>query len=190
METVTDFIFLGCKIMADCDCSHEIRRHLLLGRKAMTNLDSVLKSRDNTWLTTVYISKAMVLPSSPVWICELDHKEGWELKNWCFQRRSKLSILKEIEPEYSLEERMLKLKPQYFGHPMWRANSLEKILMLGKTERSWDQHHWHSYGTSFWLWLEPHHQFSWISNWQTTDHGTSWVLLLCEPIPYTKCLGR
>ena len=134
METVTDFIFLGSKIMADCDCSHEIRRHLLLGRKAMTNLDSVLKSRDNTLLTTVYISKAMVLPSSPVWICELDHKEGWELKNWCFQRRSKLSILKEIEPEYSLEELMLKLKPQYFGHPMWRANSLEKILMLGKTE--------------------------------------------------------
>ena len=85
METVTGFIILGSKIMADCDCSHEIKRHLFLGQKAMTNLHSVLKSRDNTLLTKVYISKAMVFPSSPVWIWELDHKESWELKNWCFQ---------------------------------------------------------------------------------------------------------
>ena len=76
METVRDFFFLGSKITAYADCSHEIKRHLLLGRKSMTNLERVLKSRDNTLLTTVYISKAMVLPSSPVWICELDHKEG------------------------------------------------------------------------------------------------------------------
>ena len=84
METVTDFIFLGSKITADGDCSHEIKRHLLLGRKAMTKLDSVFKSRDLTLPTKVHIVKAMVFPSSHVWMCELDHKEGWEVKNWCF----------------------------------------------------------------------------------------------------------
>ena len=84
METVTDFIFLGSKITADGDCSHEIKRRLLLGRKVMTNLDSIFKSRDITWPTKVRLVKAMVFPSSHVWMWELDHKESWALKNWCF----------------------------------------------------------------------------------------------------------
>ena len=84
METMTDLIFLGSKITTDGDCSHEIKRHLLLGRKAMTNLDSVLKSRDITWPTKVHIMKAMAFPSSSVWIWELDDKESWAPKNWCF----------------------------------------------------------------------------------------------------------
>ena len=84
MEAVTDFIFLGSKITADSDCSHEIKRHLLLGRKAMTNLDSILKRKDITLLTKVHTGKAMIFPIV-VWMCELDHKEGWELKNFCFQ---------------------------------------------------------------------------------------------------------
>jgi len=83
MKIVTDFIFLGCKITADGDCSHDIKRPLLLGRKAMTNLDSILKSRDTTLLTKVYLVKAMVFPVV-IWMWELDHKEGWALKNWCF----------------------------------------------------------------------------------------------------------
>ena len=146
METISDFIFLGSKITADGDCSHEIKSRLLLGRKAMTNLDSILKSRDITLLTKVSIIKAMVFSSSHMWIWALDHKEGWAPKDWCFwtvvlertpespldSRRSNQSILKEISPEYSLEGLMLKL--QYFGHPMQTADSLEKTLILGKTE--------------------------------------------------------
>ena len=84
MQTVTDFIFLGSKITADGDCSHETKRHLLLGRKAMTNLDSVLKNRDNTLLTKVHLVKAMVFFSSNVQVWDMDHKEGWVQKNWCF----------------------------------------------------------------------------------------------------------
>ena len=148
MATVTDFIFLDSKITADDDCSHELKRRLLLGRKAMTNLDSILKSRDITLLTKVYIVQAMIFSSSHVQMWELDHKEGWALKTWCFQivvlektwlpwtaRRPNQSILKEINPVYSLEGLMLKLKPQYFGHLMGRADSLEKTLMFGEDWR-------------------------------------------------------
>ena len=146
METVTDFIFLGSKITADGDCSHEIKRHLFLGRKVMTNLDSILKSRDVTLPTNVHLAKAMVFPVV-MYGCE-----SWTIKKakhwrtdafelWCWRRllrvpwtarRSNQSILKEINPEYSLER--LKLKLQYSGHLMWRTDSLEKILMLGKIE--------------------------------------------------------
>ena len=119
-----------------------------LGRKAMKNLDSILKSRDIIFPTKVHIVKAMFFSSSHVQMWELDHKEGWVLKNWCLWtvvlemtlenlldiRRSNLSILKEINPEYSLEGLMLKLKNQYFGYLMWRADSLEKTLMLRKIE--------------------------------------------------------
>ena len=142
-------IFWSSKITTDGDCSHEIKRWLLLGRKAMTNLDSVLKNRDITLPTIVYLIKAMVFPVVMYgWMWELDHKESWAPKNWCFwtvvlektlvspwtARRSNQSILKEISPEYSLEGLMLKLKFQYFGHLMWRTDSLEKTLMPGKIE--------------------------------------------------------
>ena len=148
METVTDFIFLGSKITADGDCSHEIKRPLLLGRKAMINLDSILKSRDITLPTKVYLVKAMVFPvvmygceSWTINKAERQRIDAFEL--WCWRRvlrvpwtsrRSNQSILKEISPEYSLEGLMLKLKLQYFGHLILRANSLEKTLILGKIE--------------------------------------------------------
>ena len=159
METVRDFIFGGSKITAGGDCSHEIKRHLLLRRKAMSNLDSILKSRDITLPTKVCLVKALVFPSSHVWMWELDHKEGWASKYWCFwavvlkktlespwtARRSNQSILKEISPEYSLEGLMLKLKLklQYFGHLMQRTDSLGKTPVLGKIEggrrREWQR---------------------------------------------------
>ena len=147
METVTDFIFLGSKISADGDCSHEIKRCLLLGRKAMTNLDSILKSRDITLPTKLCLVKAIVFPVV-MYGCERTIKkaERWTLdafELWCWRwllripwttRRSNQSILKEINPEYSLEGLMLKLKLQNFGHLMWRTDSLEKTLRLGKIE--------------------------------------------------------
>ena len=157
METVTDFIFLGSKITADGDCSHEIKRCLLLGRKAMINLDSILKSRDITLPTKVHLVKAMVFPVV-MYGCESWTIKKAELKNWCFwtvvlqkrvswtARRSNQSILKEISPEYSLEGLILKLKLQYFGHLMRRTDSVEKTLMLGKTEgrrrRGWERRRW------------------------------------------------
>ena len=139
---------LGSKITVDSDCSHEIKRRLLLGRKAMKNLESVLKSRDITLPTKVHLVKAMVFPAV-MYGCEC-----WTIKKaecrrtdafqlWCWRillivpwkaRRSNQSILKQISPEYSLEELMLKLKFQYFGHLIQRVDSLEKTLMLGKTE--------------------------------------------------------
>ena len=147
METVTDFIFLGSKITEDGDCSHEIKRLLLLGRKAMTNLDSILKSRDITFPTKICLVKAMVFPVV-MYGCE-----SWTIKKaecrricvfelWCWKRflipwtarRSNQSTLKEISPEYSLEGLMLKLKLSYFGHLIRITDSLEKTLMLGKTE--------------------------------------------------------
>ena len=148
MEAVTDFIFLGSKITADGDCNHEIKRHLLFGRKAMTNLYSVLKSRDITLLTKVHIVKAMVFPvvmyGCKSWtIKKAEHQRIDAFKLWCWkrllrvlwtERRSNPLILKEINPEYSLEGQMLKLKFQYFDHLMQRADSLEKILMMGKIE--------------------------------------------------------
>ena len=139
-ETVADFIFLGSKITADGDCSHEIKRCLLLGRKVMTNLDSMLKSRDIILPTKVCLVKAMVFPVV-MYGCE-----SWTIKKaecrriyafvlWCWTaRRSNQSILKEISPGYSLEGLMLKLKLQYFGHLMRRVDSFEKSLMLGKIE--------------------------------------------------------
>jgi len=148
VETVQDFILGGSKITADGDCSHEIKRRLLFGRKAMTNLDSILKSRDITLPTKVRLVKAMVFPVV-VYGCEswtikkAEHRRIDTFELWCWKRflrvpwtarRSNQSILKEINPEYSLEGLMLKLKLQYFGHLMGRANSLEKTLMLGKIE--------------------------------------------------------
>ena len=153
METVTDFIFLGSKITADGDCSHEIKRFLFLGRKGMTNLDSILKSRDITLPTKVCLVKAVVFrvviygcESWSIRKAERQRIDAFEL--WCWRRllwvpwtarRSNQSILKEISPEYSLEELVLKLKLQYFGHLMWRTDSVEKTLMLGKIEgrRRW-----------------------------------------------------
>ena len=146
MEKVRDFIFWGSKITADGDCSHETQRPLLHGGKAMTSLDRILRSRDITLPTKVHLVKAIF--SSHVWMWELDCKESWAPKNLCFwtvmlektlespldSRRSNQSILKEISPEYSLEGLMLKLKLQYFGHMMRRADSLEKTLMLEKIE--------------------------------------------------------
>jgi len=148
METVTDFIFLVSKITAYGDCSHKIKRHLLLGRKVMTNLDSILKGRDITLPTKVRLVKAMVFPVV-MHGCEswtITKAERWRIdafELWCWRRllrvpwtarRSNQSILKEISPEYSLEWLMLKLKLQYFGHLMGRNDSLEKTLMLGKIE--------------------------------------------------------
>ena len=148
METVTDFIFLGSKINSGGDCSHEIKRHLLPGRKAMTNLDGILKSRDITLPTKVHLVKAMVSPVV-MYGCEcwtIKKVEHWRLdafELWCWRRllrvpwtarRSNQSILKEINPGISLEGMMLKLKLQYFGHLMQRTDSFEKILMLGKIE--------------------------------------------------------
>ena len=148
METVTDFIFLGSKITADSDCSYEIKRCLLFGRKVMTNLDSILKSRDITLPTKVRLVKAMVFAlvmyGCGSWTLKKAERlrvDAFELR--CWRRllwvpwtagRSKQSILKEIGPGCSLEGLMLMLKLQYFGHLMWRTDSLEKILMLGRIE--------------------------------------------------------
>ena len=148
VETVTDFIMGGSKITADGDCSHEIKRLLLLGRKVVTKLDSIFKSRDMTLPKKVHLVKTMVFPIV-LYVCE-----SWTIKKaecqkidvfelWCWRRllgvpwtarRFNQSILKEISSEYSLEGLMLKLKLQYFGHLMQRTDSLEKTLMLGKIE--------------------------------------------------------
>ena len=148
MEIVTDFIFFGSKITADGDCSHEIKRHLLLGRKSMTNLDSILKSRDITLPTKVHLVKvtlfSLVMYGCESWTIKkakgqrIDAFELWYWRRllrvpWT-ARRSNQSILMEISPEYPLEGLMLKLKLQYFGHLMGRMGSLEKTLMLGKIE--------------------------------------------------------
>ena len=147
-ETVADFILWGSKNTADGDCSHKIKKCLILGRKVMTNLDSILKSRDITLPTKVHLVKAMVFP------VVMYRYESWTIKKaesrridvfelWCCRRlfrvpwiarRSNQSILKEISPEYSLERLMLKLKRQSFGHLMQRTDSFEKTLMLGKIE--------------------------------------------------------
>ena len=161
METVTGFILGGSKITADVNCSHEIKRRLLLGRKAVTTLDSILKSRDITLPTKVCVIKAVVFFPVVVYGCE-----NWTIKKaerqridafelWCWRRllrvpwtarRSSQSILKDISPEYSLEGLILKMKLQYFGHLMGRTNSLEKTLMLGKIEgrrRGWQRMRWY-----------------------------------------------
>ena len=148
VETVSDIIFLGSKITTDGDCSHEVKRRLLLGRKVLTNLDSIFKSRDITLPAKVHLVKVIVFPVF-MYGCE-----SWTIKKaarqrtdayelWCWRRllrdpwtakRSKQSILQEISPGFSLEGLMLKLKLHYFGHLMQRADSFEKTLMLGKIE--------------------------------------------------------
>ena len=151
VETVADFIFLGSKITVDGDCSHEIKRHFLLGRKVMTNLDSILKSREITLPTNIHLVKAMVFPvvmyGCESWIvkkAECRRIDAFQL--WCWRRllrvpwtarSSNQSILKKISPGCSLEGLMLKLKLQYFDHLVWRADSFEKTLMLGKIEGRW-----------------------------------------------------
>ena len=171
-ETVSDFIFLGSKITADGDCSHEIKRRLLLGRKVMTNLDSIFKSRNITLLIKVCLVKAMVFlvvmygcESWTVKKAECQRIDAFEL--WCWRRllrvpwtarRSNQSILKKTSPGCSLEGLMLKLKLQYFGHLMWRVDSLEKILMLGgmqeeKETAEDEMAEWHH-------WLDAH-EFEW-----------------------------
>ena len=160
VEAVSDFIFWGSKITADGDCSHEIKRHLLLGREVMTNLDSILKRRDITLPTKVHLVKAMVFPvvmyGCESWtVKKAEHRKIDAFELWCWRRalrvpwtarRSNQSILKEISPGYSLEGLMLKLKLQYFGHLLRRADSLEKTLMLGGIEgrrrRGWQRMGW------------------------------------------------
>ena len=166
VETVRNFIFLGSKITADVTVAMKLKRCLILGRKDMNNLDSILKSRDITLSTKVQSSQSYGISSSHVWMWELDYKESWVPKNWCFwtvvlektffffwrrhlrvpwtARRFNQSILKEISPEYSLEGLMLKLKLQYLA--TWCEDSLEKTLILGKIEgrriRGWQRRRW------------------------------------------------
>ena len=173
METVTDLIFSGSKITADDDCSHEIKRRLLLGRKVMTNLDSILKSRDIT--NKGPSSQSYGFSSSHVWMWELDYKESWAAKNWCFwtgcwrrllrvpwtARRSSQSILNEISPGISLDGMMLKPKLQYFGHLIRIVDSLEKTLMLGgiggRRRRGRQRMRWAEDETVGWHhWLNEH----------------------------------
>ena len=163
VEIVADFIFLGSKVTADANFSHEIKRHLLLGMKVMTNLDSILKSRDITLSTKFHLVKAMVFPvvmyGCKSWTIKLTTKElmllNCGVQLWCWRRllrvpwivrRSNQSILKEISLEYSLERVMLKLKLQPFGHLMQRTDSLEKALMLGRIEgrkrKGWQRLRW------------------------------------------------
>ena len=169
VETVSDFIFLGSKITADGDCSHEIKRCLLLGKKAMTKLDSILKSRNITLPTKVCLVKVMVFlvvmygcESWTIKKAECQRIDAFELCCWrrllrvpWTARRSNQSILKEISPEYSLEGLMLKL--QYFGHLMWRTDSFEKTLMLGTIEAvgEGDDRRWDGWMASLtqWIWV-------------------------------------
>ena len=157
-ETVADFIFGGSKITADGDCSHEIKRRLLLGRKVMTNQH--IEKQRHYFANKGPSSQSYGFSCGYVWMWELDYKESWVLKNWCFElwcwrrllrapwtaRRSNQSILKEISPGCSLEGLMLKLKLQYFGHLMRRADSFEKTLKLakieGKRRRGWQRMRW------------------------------------------------
>ena len=180
-----DFLLLGSKITADSDWSHEIKRHLLLGRKIMTNLDSILKSRDITLLTKMHIVQAMVFPVV-MYRCEswnikkTEHRRTDAFKLWCWrsllrvpwvERRSNQSILKEINPEYSLEGQTLKLKHQYFGHLIWRANSLEKTQMLGKIEgrrKDWREEKKGATKDEMVGW---HHQFDGHESEQTPGDG-------------------
>ena len=160
METVSDFVFLGSKITVDGDFSHGIKRRLLLRRKVMTNLDSILKIRDITFPTKVCLVKAMVFPvvmdGCESWtVRKAEHQKINAFELWCWRRllrvpwtsrRSNQSILKAISPGCLLEGLMLKMKLQYFGHLMWRANSFKKTLMLGRIggrrSRGWQRMRW------------------------------------------------
>ena len=189
MERVTDFIFLGSKITADGDCSHEIKRRLLLGRKVMTNLACILKSRDITLLKMAHLVKAMVFPviryGCESWtIKKAEHQRIDAFELWCWRRllripwtarRSNQSFIKEISPEYSLEGLMLKLKLQSFGNPIWRTDSLEKTLMLGKIEgrRKRGQQRMR------WLMRGWHHQFNGHESEQAPGVGNGLEGLTC-----------
>ena len=173
-ETVTDFIFWGSKITADGDFSHEIKRCLLLGRKVIINLNSIVKSRNITLPTKVHLVKAMVFPvvmyGYESWtIKKAEHRGIDAFELWCWRRllrvswtarRSYQSILNVISPEYSLEGLMLKLKLQYFGHLMWRIDSLEKTLMLARLQvgREGDNRGWAGWMASptqwTWVWVK------------------------------------
>ena len=189
-ETVSDFIFLGSKITTDCDCSHEIKRHLLLGRKVMTNLDSIFKSRDITLPTKVRLVKAMFFPvvmygcgSWTMKKAECWRIDGFEL--WCWRRLlrfpwtariSSQSILKEISPGISLSGMMLKLKLQYFCHLMRRVDSLEKTLMLGgiggRRRRRRQRMRWLEGSLTQWTWV-------WVNSgswWWTGRPGMLWFM--------------
>ena len=213
--------FLGSKITADGDCSHEIKRCLLLGRKVMTNLDSILKSGDITLPTKVGLVKAMIFPvvmygceSWTIKKAECQIIDAFELWHWrrllrvpWTVRRSNQSILKQISPGWSLEGLMLKLKLQYFRHLMWRADSLEKTMMLGKIEgwrrRGWQDDSWMasptqwtwvwtSSGSWWWTWKPGMLQFmvlqrvrhDWVTelNWASLDpwHLEEWMTLIKE----------
>ena len=191
-ETVADFIFSGSKITADGDCSHEIKRRLLLGRKVMTNLDNILKSRDITLPTKVHLVKAMFFPVV-MYGCEswtVKKAKCWKIdffELWCWRRllrvpwiarRSNQSILKEISPGCSLDGLMLKLKLQYFGHLMRRVDSLEKTLMLGGTggrrRRGWQRMRWWMASPTQWTWV-------WVNSgswWWTGRPGMLWFMEL------------
>ena len=187
VEIVADFIFLGSKITADGDCSHEIKRHLLLGRKVMTNLDSILKSRDITLLTKVHLVKAMVFPvvmhRCESWtVKKADHRriDAFELWYWrrflrraWTARRSNQSTLKEISPGCSLEGLMLKLKLQYFGHLIQRADSFEKTLLAGK---DWGQE---EKGTTLGEMVGWHHQLNGYGFGWTPGVGNGQGGLVC-----------
>ena len=190
-------IFLGFKITADGDCSHEIKRHLLLGRKVMTILDSILKSRDTTLPTKVHLNKAMVFPvvmcGCESWtIKKAEHRRIDAFELWCWRRllrvpsmarRSNQSILMEISPEYLLEGLMLKLKLQYFGHLMQRINSLEKTLLLGKIEgrrRGWQRMRWRDSTNSMGVSVSKLREFMMDREaWHPAVHGftKSWTQL-------------
>ena len=177
METVTDFIFLGSKITANGDWSHEIKRHLIPRRKTMTNLDSIFKSKDITLQTKVHLVKAMVFPVV-MYGCEswtIKKAEHWRtdaFELWCWRRLSRVpwtarssnqSILKEVSPEYSLEGLMLKL--QYFGHLMWRTDSFEMTLMLGNIEggrrRGQQRMRWLMASPTWWTWIWVSYGICW-----------------------------
>ena len=199
VETVRNFIFWGSKITTDGDSSHEIKRHLLLGRNAMTNLDSILKSRDITLQTKVHLVKAMVFPVV-MYGCEswtIKKAEHWRidaLKLWCWRRflrvpwtarRSNQSTLNEISPEYSLEGLMLKLKLQYFGHLIQRTDSLEKTLVLGKIQgrrkRGWQRMRWLD-GIADWMHMSLNELRKLVKDrkaWFAAVHGVakSWTWL-------------
>ena len=170
VETVSDLIFWGSKITLDCDCGHEIKRHLLLGMKVLSNLDSIFKSRDIILPTKVHLVKALVFPvvmyGCESWtVKKAEHQKIDAFELWCWRRllrvpwtaRFNQSILKEISPGYSLEGLMLKLKLQYFGHLMRRVDPLEKALMLGgiggrRRMRGWDD--WMASPTRWaWVWV-------------------------------------
>ena len=175
MERVADFIFLGSKITADGDCSHEIKRYLLLGRKVMTNLDNILKSRDINFADEGPYSQSYEFSSSHVWMWELDHKESWALKNWYFwtvvleKTLESPLVCKEIKPINPEGNKSwifigrtdAEAETPHFSHLMWRTDSLEKTLMLGKIEsrrrRGWQRMRcWMVSPTRWtWVWARP-----------------------------------